>query len=211
MKINKRKLLLVLLAVLLGICFILWYFWYQGEHYVSTIDARIDADMVNIVPQSAGRLVDFTGYEGQNVSRNETLGTVEGAAVTNLSAPIAGRLVQVNVREGQTVSAAQTAAIVADMEHLYISANIEETEIGKVAAGQGVEIRVDAFPEEIFIGRVSLVGDVANSVFSMIPSSSSNGNYTKITQLIPIRVEFAQKYERDFKLGMNVEIKIHVK
>lgn len=211
MKMSKRKILSAVLIVLIGVVAILGYFWYQGENYVSTIDARIDAVMINVTPQSAGKLVDWNGYEGMEVTRDEKLGTVEsGTSVTSLSAPISGKLVQVNVNLGQTVSMGQTTAVVADMGHLFVSANIEETEIGKIAVGQGVEVRLDAFPGELFVGRISKVTDATTSVFSTIPSSSSNGNYTKITQLIPIEVEFAEQYDAEFKLGMNVEIKIHM-
>lgn len=212
MKFDKRKMLAVLAAVLLFAGLILAYYWYQGTYYVSTIDARVSAKMANITPQTAGKLVTFTGDIGQMVTRDEKLGTVDGGtAVSSLNAPISGTLVKINVNEGQTVSIGQTAAVVADMDSLFISTNIEETKISKCAVGQGVEIRIDAYPGEVFFGSVSSIGEAATSVFSSMSTSNSNGNYTKITQLIPVEIAFAEEYQEDFKVGMNAEIKIHVK
>lgn len=206
MKISKKKMIVVLLIILLGALGIYGYFWYQGEYFVSTIDARIDADMVNITPMQSGRLVAWEGYEGQYVSQNDKLGIVDaGSAVSSIYAPINGKIVQVNVKEGQAVSLGQAAAVIADYDNIYISANIEETKIARLKLGQGVEIRLDAYPGKLYFGKVTQIGEAATSVFSMISSSSSNGNYTKITQLIPVKIAFAEEYDEDFKLGMNVD------
>jgi multidrug resistance efflux pump len=94
------------------------YFWYQGNHFVSTIDARIAAEMVNIVPIQSGRLISWQGEEGENVSQNQKLGTVDaGSAVSSINAPISGKIVQVSVTEGQAVSVSQAVAVVADMDN----------------------------------------------------------------------------------------------
>ncbi len=212
MKIDKKKMAVVLVLIILGAVAIFAYFGYQKANFVSTIDARVAADMVDITPPQSGKLTDWQGYEGEDVAQSDKLGTVEaGTAVGSINAPISGKLVQVNVRQGQSVSTSQTVAVIADFNHLYVSANIEETKINQIKTGQGVELRLDAFPKEVFFGKVVSIGEAANSVFSLIASSSSNGNYTKITQLIPVKIEFAEKYADDFKLGMNVDVKIHIK
>lgn len=212
MKIDKKKLAAVLILIVLGAIGIYAYFDYQGNHFTSTIDARIDCKKVSILPMQSGKLISWTGNEGQEVIQNQKLGTIEaGSVVSSINVPMSGKLVQVGVNQGQIISASQTVAVVADMENIYISANIEETEINKIAEGQGVEIRLDAFPGKVYFGRVTKIGEAAISVFSVMSSSNSNGNYTKITQLIPIKITFAEKYSDPFKLGMNAEIKIHLK
>lgn len=212
MKIDRKKLAAVLILIVLGAATIIAYFNYQENHFVSTIDARIDCKKVSILPMQSGRLISWSGNEGQDVLQNEKLGTIEaGSAVSSIIAPMSGRLVQVGVTEGQILSASQTVAVVADMDNVYITANIEETKINKIYEGQGVEIRLDAFPGKIYFGRVTKIGEAATSVFSVMSSSNSNGNYTKITQLIPIKIEFIENYDDQFKLGMNAEIKIHLK
>ncbi len=212
MKINKRKLIMVLAAILAVAGLIVGYFWYQNTHYVSTIDARVNSKIANVVSMTSGKLVTFNCTLGQQVVRDEKLGTVDGgAAVSSLNAPMDGIIVKVNASEGQALTAGQAAAVVADMSNLYISANIEETEIAKCSVGQGVEIKLDAYSGKVLYGRISVIGDAAVSMFSTMSTQNSNGNYSKITQLIPIEIEFAPGYPKDLKVGMNAEIKIHVK
>ncbi|MHC1721073.1 MAG: efflux RND transporter periplasmic adaptor subunit [Clostridiaceae bacterium] len=212
MKLDKKKMIAAFLIILLGAAGIWGFFWYKSAYFVSTIDSRLDADMVNIYPVQAGRLVDWSVYEGQSVEQYEKLGTVDaGPTVSIINSPIAGKLIQVNAKEGQAVAMSQAVAIVADADNMYVSANIEETEIKKLAEGQGVEIRLDAFPGKVYFGKVTHIGEAAVSVFSVVSGSSSNGNYTKITQLIPVKIDFIENYEDKFKLGMNAEIKIHIK
>lgn len=212
MKIDKRKLIMILAAILAVAGLIVAYFWYQGVHYVSTIDARINSKMANVVPLTSGKLVTFNGSLGQQVARDEKLGTVDGGtAVSSLNSPMDGTIVKINVSEGQTVTSGQTAVVVADLNSLYVSANIEETDINKCSSGQGVEIKLDAYPGKVFYGRISAIGDAAASMFATMSTQNSNGNFTKITQLIPIEVELAPGYPQNLKVGMNAEIKIHVK
>lgn len=212
MKIDKKKLIMVMAAVLAGAGLIIGYFWYQNAYYVSTIDARVNSKMANVVSMASGKLVTFNCTLGQQVSRDEKLGTIDGGAtVTSLNSPIGGTIVKVNVSEGQTLTAGQTAAVVADMNNLYVSANIEETDIAKCSLGQGVEIKLDAYSGKVIYGRISSIGDAAVSMFSTMSTQNSNGNYSKITQLIPIEIELAPGYPKNLKIGMNAKIKIYVK
>ena len=206
-KVNKKKLFIVLGMILAVGVLIVAYFVYQGQNYVSTIDARIESNMVTINAPSPGRLTEWTGLEGKMVKQDEIVGRIDAATITS---PIDGKIVKVSVKEGQTLSPGQVTGYVADLENLYVTANIEETKIGRVKEGQEVFIKVDAFGGKTFKGTVTSVGDAANSVFSMISSGNSNGNYTKITQLIPIRIAFDEKNDLGLKIGMNTEIKINI-
>jgi len=212
MKMNKRKLIMVVATILAVAGLIVVYFWYQNVNYVSTIDARVNSKIANVVSMTSGKLVTFNCTLGQQVARDEKLGTVDGGtAVSSLNSPMDGTVVKVNASEGQTLTSGQTAAVVADMNNLYISANIEETEIVKCSVGQGVEIKLDAYSGKVFYGRISSIGDAAASMFAAMSTQNSNGNYAKITQLIPIEIEFAPGLPKDLKVGMNAEIKIYVK
>ncbi len=206
--INKKKLLGVIGIIVVIGALIVGYFVYQGQNYVSTVDARIESNMVTINSPSLGRLTEWTGLEGKTVKQDEIVGRIEGISITS---PIDGKIVKVSVKEGQTLSPGQVTGYVADLENLYVTANIEETKIGLVKAGQEVTIKVDAFGSEKFKGIVTSVGDATNSVFSMISTNSSNNSYTKITQLVPVRIAFKEAISQGFKIGMNAEIKINVK
>jgi multidrug resistance efflux pump len=208
------------------------YFAYQSYYYVKTEDARISADMVSVTPQISGRLLSWQVKEGDVVDKDTRLGLLDTSGVlsttevnmqafsqsaastaqkTDIIAPIAGKIVQSKVHAGQSVALGQTLAVIANTNDLYVTANIKETLINKVRPGQRVDVSIDAYPGKTFTGRVDSVGEAANSVFSLIPVQSSSGNFTKVTQLIPVKIRFPELSQMAVKLGMNVSVRIHIK
>jgi len=87
---------------------------------------------------------------------------------------------------GEFSTAGSTLAIIVDPNQLYISANIEETKLENVRIGQQVDISIDQFDGRVFYGEVASIGKVANSAFSLLPSSSG-GTFTKVVQTVPIK------------------------
>ena len=75
-----------------------------------------------------------------------------------------------------------------DPQKLYITANIEETEVKKLKSGQNVDIKIDEFDGLAFQGKVESIGKASNSAFSLFPSSSS-GTFTKVVQKVPVKIE----------------------
>jgi membrane fusion protein (multidrug efflux system) len=73
-------------------------------------------------------------------------------------------------------------------KNLWVVAFFEETKISKITDGQSVRFSIDAFPGIRFKGKVFLVGSSTASVFSLIPANNASGNFTKVTQRIPIRI-----------------------
>ena len=234
MGIKKDKVKLIAMVgsgILIGAMLIIGFFWYNGYYFVATDDARISADLINVNPQMPGRITNLDVQVGDVVNQGDKLGSIDTSSVMgttdiNLSAlsqsagtnaykseilaPIAGKVIQINVKQGQAVTASQTLMMLANTSDMYIGANIEETKINKLIVGQLVEIQVDAYPGQKFIGQIDSIGEAANSVFALMPVQSSNGNYTKVTQTIPIRVRFPELAGLSAKLGMNATIKIHV-
>lgn len=231
-KKKKSKLIaLAAIGILLGAILIVGYFWFNGHYFVATDDARISADLVSVNPQMPGRINSLEVQVGDTVTQGEKLGSLDTSGVmsstdinlqsmtqsagtnaykSEIIAPISGKIIQLNVKQGQSVSASQTLMMIANTNDIYVGANIEETKINKLKVGQFVEVKVDAFPGETFVGQVDFIGEAANSVFSLMPVQSSNGNYTKVTQTIPIRVRFPELNDLQAKLGMNASIKIHI-
>ncbi len=206
-KLEKKKVIMVASGILLVGILIAIYFLYQGNTYVSTIDARIDSNMVSVNAPASGMLEDWAAQEGEMVKKGEILGRIGSTTITS---PIDGSVVKISIGNGQAISQGQIVSYIGDTENLYISANIEETKINRIKIGQNVQIKVDAFNGEKLKGEVTNIGKAANSVFSMIPSGSANGSYTKITQLIPIRIDISDKLDLKLLPGMNAEIKIDV-
>lgn len=124
-----------------------------------------------------------------------------------VKSPIGGVVDRTFVDIGEYVTPGQRLALVHDPEKVWIEANIKETDIRSLVVGQSVDIKVDAYPGEDFVGKVQTVGSAATSQFALLPSPNPSGNFTKITQRLPIRIAIDSPDNR-LKPGMMVEVKI---
>jgi membrane fusion protein (multidrug efflux system) len=89
---------------------------------------------------------------------------------------------------GDVIQPSQSVFTITDDKDKWVSAYLEETKIANIHDGQKVRIIIDAFPHVKFYGKVYLVGSSTASVFSLIPANNASGNFTKVTQRIPIRI-----------------------
>jgi len=124
-----------------------------------------------------------------------------------VKSPLDGVVDRKFVEAGEYVSPGQRLMLLHDPSKVWIEANIKETELRRLAVGQAVRVRVDAYPDEAFEGRVERIGHSATSTFALLPSPNPSGNFTKITQRVPVRIAVAQREGR-LRPGMMVEIKI---
>lgn len=215
---GKRKMLMIIILILMVVSVggIGLYYWYNNTHYLSTEDAKVNGDIIRVSPQISGRLLEFNGEEGDYVEKDQILGRQE---MTNLPdsnidmslirSPINGVLIKTQANIGEIVSAGQSLAMIIDSNNLYITANIEETNLGKLNKGQLVDIKIDQYGNKKFKGKVKSIGQAANSAFSLLPTSTG-GNFTKVVQRIPVKIELDTQ---GYKLlpGTNAYIKIHLK
>lgn len=192
---EKRKLLIIgiLATIVIALSGIVFYYWYENTYYVSTDDARVSADLVSVTPQITGKLLELNVSEGDTVSKNEILARqdVNGLADTNVEqslmrSPIDGVVVKKQGTVGEFISAGQSVITLIDPNKLYVTADIEETKLGKVKVGQPVEITIDQYDSQKFTGKVKSIGEVANSALSLLPSSTS-GTFTKVVQRISVK------------------------
>ncbi|MED4584855.1 HlyD family secretion protein [Brevibacillus choshinensis] len=216
----KRKLVLyvILLLLVVGGGGIGYYYWYQGAHFVTTQDARITGDIYRVMPKMTGKLTGLAVKEGDAVVADQIVGqqdttNIAGNLLENsvLRAPITGTVIKTQAKEGEVVSAGTSVALVIDENKLYISANLEETEIQRLKLGQKVDFTVDAYPGNKLSGHLMEIGKATNSTFSLLPSTNTTGNFTKVTQRIPIKIAIDDTAGLHLAAGLNVEIKVHVK
>jgi membrane fusion protein, multidrug efflux system len=92
---------------------------------------------------------------------------------------------------------AQLMAVVPD--HMWVTANFKETQLAHMKIGQPVAIRVDAFPDIQFQGRVDSVQRGAGQAFALLPPQNATGNYVKVVQRVPVRIEFVTGKDSDGK------------
>lgn len=124
--------------------------------------------------------------------------------------PIGGVVNKTLVDQGEYVSAGQPLLMMHDPDDLWVEANIKETDIGELRPGQPVAITVDAYPDEHFAGEVRIVGRAATSQFALLPDPNPSGNFTKITQRIPVRIRLTEGPLERIGPGMMVEVDIDV-
>ena len=115
---------------------------------------------------------------------------------------------------GDVVQPGQSVFTITLSKNLWVVAYPEETNISEIHEGQAVKLTIDAFPDVKFSGKVFLVGSNTASVFSLIPANNAAGNFTKVTQRIPIRISIESadnnKEISSFNIlsGMSVVVKI---
>jgi multidrug resistance efflux pump len=215
---EKRKFLIIgiLIAIVVALSGIVFYYWYENTYYVSTDDARVSADIVSVTPQISGKLLELNVTEGDAVTKNEILARqdMNGLPDTSveqalLRSPINGIVVKKQGTIGELLSAGQSTITLIDPSKLYITADIEETKLGKIKMGQPVEITIDQYDSKKFTGKVKSIGEVSNSALSILPASTS-GTFTKVVQRIGVKIEL-DDFDSKIIPGTNAVVKIHVK
>ena len=115
---------------------------------------------------------------------------------------------------GDVVQPGQSVFTLTLSKNLWIVAYLEETKISDVHTGQSVKFTIDAFPGIKFNGKVFLIGSATASVFSLIPANNASGNFTKVTQRVPIRISIDSTDDNkeitslNILSGMSVLVKI---
>ncbi len=107
---------------------------------------------------------------------------------TRLSSPANGVIAKRWLLPGDVIQPGQSAFTITDDSKKWVICYLEETKIHGVQNGQDVKFKIDAFPHVRFYGTVFLTGTSTASVFSLIPASNASGNFTKVTQRIPVRI-----------------------
>lgn len=134
---------------------------------------------------------------------------------TVITAPADGFLGRRSIEVGQLVNPGQTITTIMPEGSKWIVANFKETQMAHIRIGQKAEIRIDAIPGMVFNGKISAISSATGSKYSMIPTDNSAGNFVKIQQRIPVRIDFTDsistELNRRMAAGMMCEITIDVK
>ena len=116
------------------------------------------------------------------------------------------------IQVGQLIQPGQTIVDIVDSEEKWVIANYKETQTANIKVGQEVEIEVDAVPDHKFKGIVTSISRATGASFSLMPQDNSSGNFVKIEQRIPVRIDFTEDNDAEamqrVSAGMNVECKV---
>ncbi|HEY3080236.1 MAG TPA: HlyD family efflux transporter periplasmic adaptor subunit [Chloroflexota bacterium] len=228
---GRRRLVLgVLLVGVLAVGGVVGYrYWYDSTYFVNTDNAQIAGRLVQVGALAAGRVATVRYDVGQRVGKDEVVatlyapvpvGTTTGGtprlefretqdALVEVRSPVEGVVVARGGNPGDTVPAGQPLVTLVDPRQLWISANVEETQVRRLQRGQPVSVHVDVWDVDL-AGRVAAITPASAATFSLLPSQNVSGNFTKSTQLVPVKIDLEQPDPR-LLMGTSVEVRIRVR
>ena len=123
--------------------------------------------------------------------------------------PVDGVISRTFIAAGEYASAGQRLLLLHDPTKIWIEARFRETDIRRLTVGQHVHITIDAYPDETFEGTIERIGHAATSEFALLPTPNPTGNFTKVTQRLPVRIAIQQRDGR-LRPGMMVEAYVDI-
>ncbi|WP_407655240.1 HlyD family secretion protein [Alicyclobacillus dauci] len=200
--------LVVVIAGLFG-----YYYYNQSTLYLKTDNAQVTGQQTVIASPAAGKLTNWNGTVGTTFNSGDTVGNVQvpgakGNTTVAIPDPTNSTIVQNMAVNNEFVAAGTPLAYAYDMNNLWVTANIKETQISDVKVGQSVDVYVDAYPGTTFNGTVQQIGLATASTFSLLPTGSSDANFTKVTQVVPVKITLQGGTGR-LEPGMSVTVRIH--
>ncbi len=133
---------------------------------------------------------------------------------TKIIAPVDGIITRKSVEVGQNVSQGQNMTTLVSLDDVWITANFKETQLNMMRPGQPVTVTVDAYGDKKYDAVVTQIGGATGSVLSLFPPENATGNYVKVVQRVPVRIDLSNKSENADHLlrpGLSVEPKVRVK
>jgi len=130
-----------------------------------------------------------------------------------ITAPSDGLVSKVNVQAGQFLQAGQSLFSIVLNDDLWVVANFKETQFDKMKIGQRVLVHVDAFPEHDFEAKLASFSPATGARFALLPPDNASGNFVKVVQRLPVRIEFANANDslvKQLRPGMNVNVDVNL-
>ena len=197
----------------------------QNNYQQSVAQINVSKSQVN---ESTGRLEDANAAperiavsESQVNTSQATIGQAQAAvhqaeldlSYTKIYAPEDGYVSRKSVEEGQFVQPGTPLMAISLSDDVWVVANFKETQLELMRVGQVVEIKVDAYPNETFEGKIESFQVGTGSRFSVLPTENATGNYVKVVQRVPVKIVFNQKPDQLHLLapGMSVEPSVKVR
>jgi multidrug resistance efflux pump len=208
-KISKTMVIAAAIVILLAGLGIAGYFIYEGSFYYQTDNAKVDTVIYQLTANASGQLVRMDVSQGDQVIAGQMLAQVEKGPY--IRSPVDGTVTDVKMQKGDYVTASDIILVVARTSDMYITANVEETNILKIHMGQSVSVSLDAYGRS-FDGYVEAVNTVTSTKLAGSATSfTTSGTYTKVTQLIPIKIKLLDNVDLVDIIGTNATVKIRIK
>jgi membrane fusion protein, multidrug efflux system len=182
------------------------------------MQARNDLSTTETAPQQISLTrANAQAADARVLQRKAQLAQAElNLGYTVIHSPVTGIVGKRSVEVGQNVSIGQELVDLVPLDDVWVTANFKETQLAHMRPGQAVEIKVDAYGRK-WEGHVTNLGGGTGSVFSLLPPENATGNYVKVVQRVPVRLDFDRAEGQDFnaegllKPGLSVEPEVRVR
>ncbi len=195
-----------------------------AEDQVNAAQANVDASEARVAASSAGVAAAQGGLESAQgrLAQAADPSNVEAAKAqldlakqnlnyTRIYSPIDGYVGEKNVEQGQTIGSGNTLLSLIP-QHVYITANYKETQMGSMKVGQPADIKVDAYKGVTFHGHVESINPASQNTYALVPAQNATGNFVKVTQRIPVRISIDDpRSDMPLRPGMSVETYVKTK
>ena len=178
---------------------------------------RASSSQKNAVLSKTGVASKQTEVAHANIERAKaTLKAAElNLSYTTVVAAVDGQVSNIKLQPGQLVSPGQSMFYIINNAETWVVANFKETQLNKIRAGQLVEIKIDAYPDDIIEGQVESFSPATGSKFSLLPPDNATGNFVKTIQRLPVKITFTEHNKPEIiamlRPGMNVDVDVHTK
>ncbi|MGW7976582.1 HlyD family secretion protein [Staphylococcus xylosus] len=205
---------IITIVVLVIIGVVGFHFYNQATGFVSTENAKVDGEQIKVSAPASGEIKSFDVKNNEKLSKGDKVAEIaakgeDGQSQNmNIKMPQDGTIVKTDGMEGSIAQAGSPIAYAYNLDDSYITANVDEKDISDVEEGKDVNVKLDGEKAELK-GKVKEIGKATASSFSMMPSSNTDGNYTKVSQVVPVKISLDSKPSKNIVPGMNAEVKIH--
>ena len=128
-------------------------------------------------------------------------------------APTSGRIGKKNVEAGQFIQAGQPLMTIVQDASFWVVANFKETQMSSLKIGDETEMKLDAYPDKILKGRIISISEATGAKSSLLPADNASGNFVKVTQRIPVKIEILdlEKNKAMLRAGLSLEVSVPIK
>lgn len=179
----------------------------QARASLASAEAQIAAATANIGVLEAQRAESASNQASLRLTKDKA---ERDLGFTVMRAPYDGVVGNRSVERGDLVSPGQKLAVIVPMNKLYVVANFKETQLARLVPGEKVRIAVDAIHNETIEGTVSSLAPASGAVFSLLPPENATGNFTKVVQRVPVRIDVAPEAIAAGKLRAGLSVIVDV-
>jgi multidrug resistance efflux pump len=201
--------------------------WLQGSRFVRTDNATIAAPLIPVTNLGTGQVISVNVKVGDRVEQRQTIAEVGSprfsdsiarqgfratpASGSQIEAPVSGYVAAVWTYPGAMVAPGAPIVTLFDDSNIWVTANIDENKIRDIRPGQVAEVTVDSLGGAVLKGKVQGITPATAASFSLLPSGNTSANFTKVAQVVAVRIALDNTDGLALIPGSSVEVAIAVK